>query len=264
MSNIAFRTTSPAFRGKLILYWITTGLIALETGLGAEWDIARIPFVRHVFDQLGYPLYVLTIMGVWKAFGVIVLLAPRLARPKEWVYAGLFFIYTGAVASHLSTNDDANAWSPAILAALTIVSWALRPPSRREFAPWRVTALSRKRLILYWVATALVVFQLGAGGVGDILQPQGLVEGMTHLGYPVYFCTILGVWKVLGAVTLLIPGFARLKEWAYAGAFFDLTGAAASHLTVGDSAVKLIAPLLFAGLVIASWALRPPARRDPE
>ena len=54
------------------------------------------------------------------------------------------------------------------------------------------------------------------------------VEGIVHLGYPLYFITIIGFWKVLGAITLLAPGFPRLKEWAYAGIFFDLTGAAAS------------------------------------
>jgi uncharacterized membrane protein YphA (DoxX/SURF4 family) len=76
--------------------------------------------------------------------------------------------------------------------------------------------------------------QLGSGGVGDILRTQPVVDGMTHLGYPAYFCVILGVWKVLGAVAVLVPRFPRLKEWAYAGAVFELTGASASHLAVGD------------------------------
>jgi uncharacterized membrane protein YphA (DoxX/SURF4 family) len=127
------------------------------------------------------------------------------------------------------------------------------------------TALSRGYAIAYWVATALVAFQLGAGGTGDILRIQPVAEGMAHLGYPAYFCVILGVWKVLGAVTVLVPRFPRLKEWAYAGTVFDLTGAAASHLAVGDSAIKLVGPILFTGFAIASWALRPSARRlrDP-
>jgi hypothetical protein len=72
---------------------------------------------------------------------------------------------------------------------------------------------------------------------------------------------ILGVWKVLGAVAVLAPRFPRLKEWAYAGTVFDLTGAAASHLAVGDGAIKLLGPIIFTGLAFASWALRPPAHR---
>ena len=120
---------------------------------------------------------------------------------------------------------------------------------------------TRGRKIAYWVSTALVAFMLGAGGAGDVLRLQPVVESMTHLGYPVYFCVILGVWKVLGAFALLIPRAPRLKEWAYAGTVFDLTGAAASHLAVGDDATKLVAPLIFTGLAFASWALRPSSRR---
>jgi uncharacterized membrane protein YphA (DoxX/SURF4 family) len=91
-------------------------------------------------------------------------------------------------------------------------------------------ASSRGRVIAYWVTTVLVFFQLGSGGAGDILRIQPVVEGMAHLGYPAYFCVILGVLKVLGAVAVLAPRFPRLKEWAYAGTVFDLTGAAASSV----------------------------------
>jgi hypothetical protein len=73
--------------------------------------------------------------------------------------------------------------------------------------------------------------------------------------------TILGVWYVLAGVALLVPKFARLKEWAYAGLIFNYTGAAASHLAVGDHAVMLIGSVVFACLVVISWALRPPTRR---
>src|SRR6266545_3829225 len=88
---------------------------------------------------------------------------------------------------------------------------------------------SRGRIVAYWVTTALVAFELGSGGAGDVLRIQPVVEGMAHLGYTAYFCVILGVWKVLGAVAVLAPRFPRLKEWAYAGTVFDLMGAAASH-----------------------------------
>ncbi len=87
-----------------------------------------------------------------------------------------------------------------------------------------------------------------------------------HGLYPAYFCVILGIWKLLGAMTVLVPRFPRLKEWVYAGTVFDLTGAAASHLAVGDDALKLVAPIFFTGLTFASWALGPATRRlaDPS
>jgi uncharacterized membrane protein YphA (DoxX/SURF4 family) len=87
-----------------------------------------------------------------------------------------------------------------------------------------------------------------------------MLAGMTHLGYPPYFMTILGVWKILGGIAVLLPRTPRLKEWAYAGMIFDLTGAAFSHAASGDPAGKVIAPLVLAGLVAASWALRPEGR----
>jgi hypothetical protein len=83
------------------------------------------------------------------------------------------------------------------------------------------------------------------------------------LGYPLYFFRILGFWKVLGAIAILVPRFPRLKEWAYAGIFFDLTGAAASVAAVGGYgayAFHVITPLIIAGLTVASWALRPESR----
>ncbi len=80
------------------------------------------------------------------------------------------------------------------------------------------------------------------------------MEGMNALGYPPYFVLILGVWKILGAIVVLIPGTPRLKEWAYAGMVFDLTGAAASHAFVGEAS-KIAAPLIITAVVMASWAL---------
>jgi hypothetical protein len=124
-----------------------------------------------------------------------------------------------------------------------------------------IGAPSWGRMIAYWLTTSILIFVMGAGGVADILRIPAVTEGMTHLGYPVYFCVVLGVWKVLAAVAFPIPGTPRLKEWAYAGTFFDLTGAAASHFSVGDPPAKLVAPLLFTLVAIASWALRPPSRR---
>jgi uncharacterized membrane protein YphA (DoxX/SURF4 family) len=121
-------------------------------------------------------------------------------------------------------------------------------------------ASSRNRTIAYWVTTVLVAAELGVGGVWDILRIPYVRAIIEHLGYPSYFLVIMGVWKVPGAVVLLVPRFPRLKEWAYAGAFFNYTGAAASHLAVGDGAGALVAPIIFTGLVAASWVLRPPSR----
>jgi len=122
-------------RGLTILYWFTTVTIAFELALGGLWDILLIPYVHDlVVDQLGYPAYFLVIIGVWKVPGAIVLLAPRFPRLKEWVYAGAFFTYTGAAASHLAVGDVAFAPYPAIFGVITLVSWALRPAARRDLA----------------------------------------------------------------------------------------------------------------------------------
>jgi uncharacterized membrane protein YphA (DoxX/SURF4 family) len=121
--------------------------------------------------------------------------------------------------------------------------------------------LVKTRLIAYWVTTALTAFVFLSGGVMDIVQPPDLMKGMTDLGYTAYFTAILGVWKVLGGIAVLAPGFPRLKEWAYAGMFFDLTGASASHAAVGDPVGKIVTPLIILGIVMASWALRPESRK---
>ena len=113
----------------------------------------------------------------------------------------------------------------------------------------------------YWVTTALVALAFVAGGVIDVSGSPEVVAGLAHLGYPAYFATLLGVWKLLGALAIVWPGLPRLKEWAYAGMLFDLTGAAASHAAVGDPAANVITPLVLLALVIASWALRPESRR---
>jgi uncharacterized membrane protein YphA (DoxX/SURF4 family) len=121
---------------------------------------------------------------------------------------------------------------------------------------------SRRRIIAYWVATALLASELLLGGIWDLLRvPQ--VLGIIHrLGYPSYFLVILGAWKLLGAVALIVPRFPRLKEWAYAGAFFDLTGAVLSQLAVGLIDVgPLIYPIAMTGVALMSWALRPSSRR---
>lgn len=118
----------------------------------------------------------------------------------------------------------------------------------------------KTKMTAYWVTTAIVALVLMSGGIAQLLRRPENVEGMTHLGYPLYLSTVLGVWKVLGAIALLSPRFPRIKEWAYAGAFFDLTGAAVSHAFCGDAVGHVIGPVIFAALALASWALRPPSR----
>ena len=118
--------------------------------------------------------------------------------------------------------------------------------------------------ITYWITTGLIAFFIGGGGFAQLWQyyanPHGIVP---LLGYPMYFFGILGFWKVLGAIAILVPRFPRLKEWAYAGIFFDLTGAAVSCAAVGAYGAygfHVLAPLILAGVMVASWALRPPSR----
>jgi hypothetical protein len=124
--------------GRSILYWVVSAPVLLETAAGAQWDLAQTPYVREVMQQLGYPLYLLTIMGVAKVLALAALLAPRLVRLKEWAYAGIFFVYIGAAASHYAVKDPTpKVVVPAIFALITLASWALRPASRRDLAPAR-------------------------------------------------------------------------------------------------------------------------------
>jgi uncharacterized membrane protein YphA (DoxX/SURF4 family) len=119
---------------------------------------------------------------------------------------------------------------------------------------------SKRNTVIYWLATALVAFGFAAGGIADLAEAPDMVAAMTHLGYPAYFATILGAWKLLGAIAIVVPGMPRLKEWAYAGMVFDLTGAVASHLASGDGVGQAIAPVVLLAFVAVSWAMRPRSR----
>jgi hypothetical protein len=122
----------------------------------------------------------------------------------------------------------------------------------------------KAKSIVYWVTTILVALPIGSGGIAQMAQYRGNPHGVVPvLGYPMYFFAILGFWKLLGAIAILVPRYPRLKEWAYAGIFFDLTGAAASCAAVGGYGAygfHVIAPLILTGFTVASWALRPPSR----
>src|SRR5438552_401920 len=120
--------------------------------------------------------------------------------------------------------------------------------------------------IFYWATTSLIALETFAGGVMDLTHGRTnvfsgptVVEVVTSLGFPVYVLGILGIWKISGAITLVVPRFLRLKEWAYAGIVFELSGAAASQAIRGQPN-DIIASLVLLVLALSSWALRPPNR----
>ena len=114
--------------------------------------------------------------------------------------------------------------------------------------------------IVYWIATiwlALGMVSTGAVQLFRAKEGQGGVDMITHLGYPVYLLTILAIWKILGVVAVFIPKYPLLKEWAYAGFFFIMSGAIFSHLAVGDPIVEIFPSLLLLILTVVSWHFRP-------
>ena len=134
-SAVTSRYGSPRWRP--VGYWLATAVVAGELGLGGIWDIARLPFVTDLVTHLGYPSYFLVLLGTWKVLGAFALLIPRRPVLKEWAYAGAFFTYTGAIVSHLVTGYAlGEVGLLAVLTVLTVLSWALRPASRRM---WRQT-----------------------------------------------------------------------------------------------------------------------------
>src|SRR5882757_3451893 len=102
----------------------------------------------------------------------------------------------------------------------------------------------QRNKIIYWISTLWLALGMVSTGAVQISKVQSEVDSITHLGYPVYLLTILGVWKILGAVAVLIPKFALLKEWAYAGFFFAMSGATFSRIASGDPINKMFPALL--------------------
>lgn len=128
--------------------------------------------------------------------------------------------------------------------------------------------MNKRNKIIYWIATlwlslgmvATAIVQLSGTEAEGAVAPPG-VDGITRLGYPVYLLTILGVWKILGVIAILIPRFPLLKEWAYAGFFFIMSGAVCSHIAVGHPINELFPSLLLIALTIISWYFRPANRK---
>ena len=119
----------------------------------------------------------------------------------------------------------------------------------------------KSKTIWYWIVTILLSFCLFSGGLAQALQVKGVVDGFKPLGYPIYFISIIGIWKVLGIIAILIPGFKLLKEWAYAGLFFTMTGAVISHIAANDIHAQIVAPIVLAIFTVLSWYLRPDNRK---
>ena len=121
--------------------------------------------------------------------------------------------------------------------------------------------MEKRKLIWYWIITGILSFCIFAGGLFQALQLPDVLKGFKPLGYPAYFISIIGVWKVLGVIAILVPGFKLLKEWAYAGIFFAMTGAVISHIASNDIHPQIIAPFLLAVFAVLSWYLRPADRK---
>jgi uncharacterized membrane protein YphA (DoxX/SURF4 family) len=121
--------------------------------------------------------------------------------------------------------------------------------------------MTKRNKIIYWIATVWLSLGMVSSGMVQLLKVKEEVDMMTRLGYPLYFLTIIGVWKLLGVVAVLLPRLALLKEWAYAGFFFAMSGAVISHLATGDEAKEFFGPVLLIILTIVSWYFRSPSRR---
>ena len=123
-----------------------------------------------------------------------------------------------------------------------------------------MNSLRTTNVMAYWIFTALAALLFAVPGIALLLRVPHFSEDMAQLGYPSYFLTILAVWKLLGVIAILAPGLPRLKEWAYAGMFFDLSSAVISRAVAGSAVIKIFPPLLVIAIVILSWKLRPHGR----
>lgn len=121
--------------------------------------------------------------------------------------------------------------------------------------------MTKRNKIIYWIATAWLALGMASTGIVQLLKMKDEADLMARLGYPLYFLTILGIWKILGVIAVLAPKFPLLKEWAYAGFFFAMSGAVFSHLASGSAAKDYFGPILLIILTIVSWYFRPADRK---
>ncbi|NOT76269.1 MAG: DoxX family protein [Cyclobacteriaceae bacterium] len=111
----------------------------------------------------------------------------------------------------------------------------------------------KKTNIIYWIFTGLMTAMIGIGGIFDAFAAKEAVEHITRIGYPEYLVPFLGVAKVLGLIAILVPGFPRLKEWAYAGIVYDLAGAMYSHIAFGDGPSEWAGFFIMFGIIAGSY-----------
>ena len=121
--------------------------------------------------------------------------------------------------------------------------------------------MSKRNKIIYWIATIWLALGMLSTGIVQLIQLKEETEMMNRLGYPSYLLGIIGVWKILGVVAVLMPKFPLLKGWAYAGFFFVMSGAVLSHFAIGDGAKEFFGPVLLLLLTFVSWYFRPVNRK---
>lgn len=121
--------------------------------------------------------------------------------------------------------------------------------------------MTKRNKIIYWIATLWLALGMTSTGIVQLIPMKEEAEMIQRLGYPLYLLTLLGVWKLLGVIAILIPKFGLLKEWAYAGFFFAMSGAVVSHLAVKEDASTLFGPILLIVLTVVSWYFRPENRK---
>lgn len=121
--------------------------------------------------------------------------------------------------------------------------------------------MKKRDQIIYWIATLWLSLGMVSTGIVQIIHMDEEVQKMSTLGYPIYFLTIIGIWKIIGVIAVLVPKFPLVKEWAYAGFFFLMSGAIFTHLAVGDEAVEYFGPTLLFVLTVVSWYFRPADRK---
>ncbi|MDP4262422.1 MAG: DoxX family protein [Bacteroidota bacterium] len=125
--------------------------------------------------------------------------------------------------------------------------------------------MTKRNKFIYWIATIWLALGMLSTGIVQLFKEKtgaGGADSITQLGYPAYFLIIIGIWKILGVVAVLIPKFPLLKEWAYAGFFFAMSGAVFSHIASGDPANEVFPSLLLLILTVVSWYFRPADRRS--
>ena len=121
--------------------------------------------------------------------------------------------------------------------------------------------MEKRNKIIYWITTIFLSIGMTAGGIQQLLQIGGYNHIISALGYPLYLLSIIGAWKILGVIAILVPGFRLLKEWAYAGFFFTMSGAFVSHLVIGQAFAETVPSLILLVATVLSWGFRPADRK---